>query len=273
MFEYDDQENSDTIGSILRQQRKSKKLDLEGIAEELKIRPQYLEALENDQFDFLPGTLYQRSFLKTYAQFLDLDPDRILKMLDQYEKSQKTFQKEPEGKKLSEESIEEDSTLPSESTLSKRRIGYYFAAFAGLALVIFCLIYLLKPDFKKKDNIVLEPSAAVKESLTAKPEVVDTPSFAWRLDNLLTDSTEMILRIKAKRSSRVKVIADAKTLFSGIIAAGMTIEFKANDYFSLNLDTNEGVEIYLNGMQINPLRKGIYRLDRKNYKSFFSQNP
>jgi cytoskeletal protein RodZ len=269
MFEYDDQETSDTIGSILRQQRKSKKLDLEEIAEELKIRPQYLEALENDQFEFLPGTLYQRSFLKTYAQFLDLDQNRILKMFDQYEKSQKPFPKEPEGEKLSKEPIAQDFTLPSESTFSKRRIGYYFAALVGLALGVFCLIYLLKPDLKKKHDIASELSSAVKESLTARPEVVDTPSSAWRLDNLLGDSTEMILRIKAKRNSRVRVIADAKTLFSGTMATGMAIEFKANDYFSLNLGTNEGVEIYLNGIKMNPLKKGVYRLDKKNYKSFF----
>jgi cytoskeletal protein RodZ len=272
MFEYDDQETSDTIGSILRQQRKSKKLNLEEIAEKLKIRPQYLEALENDQFEFLPGTLYQRSFLKTYAQFLDLDQNRILKMFDQYEKSQKSFLKEPEEEKLSEEPMAEDLTLPSESKLSKRRIGYYFAALVGLALGVFCLIYLLKPDLKKKHDIASEPSIVVKESLTARPEVVDTPSSAWRLDNLLGDSTEMILRIKAKRNSRVRVIADAKTLFSGIMATGMAIEFKANDYFSLNLGTNEGVEIYLNGIKMNPLKKGVYRLDRKNYKRFF-QNP
>jgi cytoskeletal protein RodZ len=272
MFEYDDQETSDTIGSILRQQRKSKKLNLEEIAEKLKIRPQYLEALENDQFEFLPGTLYQRSFLKTYAQFLDLDQNRILKMFDQYEKSQKSFSKEAEEEKLSEESIAENFTLPSESKLSKRRIGYYIAALVGLALAILCLIYLLKPDSKKKQDIASELSTVVKDSLSAWPEVVDTPSSAWRLDNLLGDSTEMILRIQAKQNSRVRVIADAKTLFSGTMPTGMAIEFKADDYFSLNLDTNEGVDIYLNGIKMNPLKKGIYRLDRKNYRSFF-QNP
>jgi len=275
MFQYDDGESQDTIGSILRQQRENKKLNLEKIAEELKIRPQYLEALEKDQFELLPGKLYQRSFLKAYAQFLNLDQDHILKMFEQYGSSKESFRKEPEGtlpvgKKVLEESIKAGSTLQTEPRFSQSRAGHWFAIWAGLVLGIFCLIYLAKPGMKKKHDITSELSASAIESQKVKPEAVDTTSFLWRLDNLLTCSTQMILRIEAKKDTWVKVTADEKTLFSGIIAAGMVIEFKANDYFSINLGSNEGLEVYLNGMKLNPLKKGIYHLDRKNYKSFFS---
>ena len=275
MFQYEDEESQDTIGSILRQQRENKKLDLEKIAEELKIRPQYLEALEKDQFELLPGKLYQRSFLKAYAQFLNLDQDHILKMFEQYGSSKESFRKEPEGilpvgKKVLEESIKEGSTLPTELRFSQSRAGYWFAIWAGLVLGIFCLIYLAKPGMKKKHDITSELSAATIESQKGKPESVDTTTFAWRLDNLFANSTEMVLRIEAKGDSWVKVIADKKTLFSGIIVPRLAIEFKANDYFSINLGTSDGIEIYLNGMKMNPLKKGIYHLDRKNYKSFFS---
>ena len=275
MFQYDDEKSKESIGSILRQQRESKKLKLEEIAEELKIRLQYLEALENDQFELLPGKLYQRSFLKTYAQFLDLDQDHILKIFDQDEKSQRSLRKEleetlPEGKKPLEESIKEKSSLPSEPQSSKSRAGYWFGILAGLVLGIFCLIYLAKPGMKKKHDIAPELSATAADSLNEEPEAVDTTSFAWRLDNLLSNSAEMTLRVEAKGDSWVRIIADKKTSFSGIIAAKMAIEFKANDYFSINLGKNEGVETYLNGMKMNPLEKGIHRLDRKNYKSFFS---
>ena len=275
MFQYSDEKSKQSIGSILRQQRRSKKLKLEEIAEELKIRPQYLEALENDQFELLPGKLYQRSFLKTYAQFLDLDQGNILKMFDQYEKSQRSFRKEPEetlpeGKKPLEESITEKTALPSEPQPSKNRAGYWFAILSGLALGIICLIYLAKPGVKKKHDIASELSAGAKESLNLETEAMDTTSFAWRLDNLLTKSAEMILRIEAKGDSWVRVVADKKTLFSGIIAAKMAIEFKANDYFSINLGKNEGVNFYLNGIKMKPLDKGIHLLDKENYKSFFS---
>ncbi len=274
MFQYEDEESQDTIGSRLRQQREKKKLNLEKIAEELKIRPQYLEALEKDQFELLPGKLYQRSFLKAYAQFLNLDQDRILKMFEQYGSSKESFRKEPDGtlqvgKKLLEESIKEGSTLQTEPRSSKSRAGYWFAIWAGVVLGIFCLIYLAKPGMKRKHEIASELSAATTESRKRKPEAMDTTSFLWRLDNLLTNSTQMILRIEAKKDTWVKVTADEKILFSGIIAPGMAIEFKTSDYFSINLGTNEGLEVYLNGMKMRPLEKGIHYLDRKNYKSFF----
>lgn len=275
MFQYEDEESQETIGTILRQQRENKKLSLEKIAEELKIRPQYLEALEKDQFELLPGKLYQRSFLKTYAQYLDLAPLHILKMFDQYEKSQISLRKEteetlPEGKKSLEKSIKDQSTLHKQPQSSKSRAGYWFGILAGLVLGIFCLIYLAKPGMKKKHDIASELSVAAIESLDIELEVVDTTSFAWRLDNLLSNSAEMTLRIEAKGNSWVKVTADKKTLFSGFIASGMAIEFKANDYFSIHLGKNEGVEMYLNRMEMTPLEKGIHRLDRENYKSFFS---
>lgn len=277
MFQYDDEETQGTIGSILRRQREKKKLNLEKIAEELKIRPQYLEALEKDQFDLLPGKLYQRSFLKAYAQFLNLNQDHILKMFEQDGSSKEFFRKEadgtlPVGKKVLEESIKEESTLQTESRSSKSRAGYWFAIGAGVVLAIFCLIYLAKPGMKKKHDIASELSASAIESRKGKPETVDTTSFLWRLDNLLADSTEMILRIEAKRDTWVKVTADEKTLFSGIIVHRLAIEFKANDYFSINLGNNEGLEVYLNGMEMNPLKKGINYLDRKNYKSFFEES-
>lgn len=268
MFQYDDEESKESVGSVLRRRRESKKLELEKIAEELKIRPQYLEALEKNQFELLPGTLYQRSFLRSYAQFLELDQEQVLKKYDQSRKSQMLLRKESEETKPMGQSIEDKLPLASQPHPNKTRAGYWFGIFAGLVLGIFCLIYLAKPGIKKMDYVVSEVSAAA-ESLDIEPEVVDTTSFAWRLDHLLTDSPEMTLRIEAKGDSWVKVIADKKILFSGIITAEMAIEFKANDYFSINLGKNEGVEFYLNGMKMKPLEKGIHRLDRENYASFF----
>jgi cytoskeletal protein RodZ len=278
MFQYDDEESKDTIGSILRHQRENKKLNLDKIADELKIRPQYLEALEKDQFDLLPGKLYQRSFLKVYAQFLNLDSEHILAMFEQYESSKGSLRKEPQGtlqvgKKMLEESIKEESTLQTEPQSIQSRAGYWLAILAGLVLGIFCLIYLAKPGMKKEHDVASELPVSATERLNVRSEPVDTTSFAERLDHLLTNSTEMILRIKAKKDSWVKVMGDDKTLFSGIVTAGMAVEFKAKTYFSINLGTSEEVEIYLDGMKMNPLEKGIYHLDRKNYKSFFPQKP
>ena len=61
------------IGTSLKDARKRKGLDLAAAAEATKIRARHLQALEDEQFDVLPGQTYVRGFLKTYADFLGLD--------------------------------------------------------------------------------------------------------------------------------------------------------------------------------------------------------
>jgi Helix-turn-helix domain len=61
------------IGSSLKEARLRKGLDLASAAESTKIRSRHLQALEDEQFDVLPGQTYVRGFLKTYADFLGLD--------------------------------------------------------------------------------------------------------------------------------------------------------------------------------------------------------
>ncbi len=192
-------------------------------------------------------------------------------MFDRHEKNQTLLRKEPEGTKAVGEFTEDRSHLASQPQSAAGRAGYWFAVFTGLTLGIVCLMYLAKPGTRKTGEIASRLSAAAAESLAVEPEVVDTTSFAWRLDNLLVNSPEMVLRVEAQGDSWVKVIADKKGLFSGILAAGMAIECKANDYFSIHLGRNEGIDFFLNGMKMRPLEKEIHLLDKENYRSFFSQ--
>jgi cytoskeleton protein RodZ len=48
-------------------------VDIAEVERATKIRAKYLRALENEEFDLLPGPTFVRSFLKTYAQHLGLD--------------------------------------------------------------------------------------------------------------------------------------------------------------------------------------------------------
>jgi Helix-turn-helix domain len=61
------------IGTSLKEARLRKGLDLPTAAEATKIRSRHLQALEDEQFDVLPGQTYVRGFLKTYADYLGLD--------------------------------------------------------------------------------------------------------------------------------------------------------------------------------------------------------
>jgi hypothetical protein len=61
------------IGSSLRDARVRQELDFAELEERTKIRPKYLRALEDEQFDTLPAPTYVRGFLRSYADALGLD--------------------------------------------------------------------------------------------------------------------------------------------------------------------------------------------------------
>jgi cytoskeletal protein RodZ len=61
------------IGTTLREARMRQRIDISEIESETKIRAKYLRALENEEWDLLPGPIYVKSFLRTYADALGLD--------------------------------------------------------------------------------------------------------------------------------------------------------------------------------------------------------
>src|SRR3954465_11307041 len=61
------------IGATLREARMRQRIDISEVESETKIRAKYLRALENEEWDLLPGPPYVKSFLRPYAEALGLD--------------------------------------------------------------------------------------------------------------------------------------------------------------------------------------------------------
>jgi cytoskeleton protein RodZ len=61
------------IGSTLREARMRARIDMSEVEARTKIRAKYLRAIENEEWDLLPGPVYVKSFLRTYGDFLGLD--------------------------------------------------------------------------------------------------------------------------------------------------------------------------------------------------------
>src|ERR1700691_1854144 len=66
------------IGPTLREARMRARIDISEIEAKTKIRAKYLRALENEEWDLLPGPTFVKSFLRTYAQALGLDDKALL---------------------------------------------------------------------------------------------------------------------------------------------------------------------------------------------------
>jgi cytoskeleton protein RodZ len=88
------------IGPTLREARIRRKIDLTEIEAETKIRVRYLRALENEEWDLLPGPTYARSFIRTYALALGLDGERLaddFRRLQESQAAEAAGSREPAG--------------------------------------------------------------------------------------------------------------------------------------------------------------------------------
>ncbi len=71
----------DELGALLRQAREGKGLDLEAVEKELKISRRFLAALEDGDWDKLPGNTYGRAFARSYGRYLGVDVQPLLPTL------------------------------------------------------------------------------------------------------------------------------------------------------------------------------------------------
>lgn len=66
------------IGRRLIEAREARGLTLEDVERDTRISRRYLQALEQEQFDVIPAPVYARGFLRSYSQYVGLDPQEML---------------------------------------------------------------------------------------------------------------------------------------------------------------------------------------------------
>jgi cytoskeleton protein RodZ len=119
------------IGEVLKRTRTRRKLDVRTVEEQTKIRTKYLRALENEEWDTLPGPTYVKGFLRTYASYLELDADALV---DEYRRT-------VEGSSVAEqpylfkEPLLELRRRPGEPQRRSRGFGVVVAAGIGVLAV------------------------------------------------------------------------------------------------------------------------------------------
>ncbi|MFN0094888.1 MAG: helix-turn-helix domain-containing protein [Dehalococcoidia bacterium] len=70
------------IGGVLREARSKRGLSIDQVAQETRISSRFIHALEAEHFDALPAPVYVRGFLRSYANYLRVDPAPLLSELD-----------------------------------------------------------------------------------------------------------------------------------------------------------------------------------------------
>lgn len=71
-----------TLGLLLRKAREARGLGIDDAVRALKFRARQIEAVEADRMDLLPGSVFTRGLVRSYARFLKLDPEPLLALIE-----------------------------------------------------------------------------------------------------------------------------------------------------------------------------------------------
>ena len=118
----------DTLGSYLRSERENRSIALGDVSRTTKIPVRSLERLEKGEYEALPGEVFVRGFIKSYARCLGIDDEGVLLIYDS----------EKERRCANEEAVErvvvEEQRRDEGAGLARRRVG--LAVFVVLILII-----------------------------------------------------------------------------------------------------------------------------------------
>jgi hypothetical protein len=173
------------------------RIDVADVETQTKIRAKYLRALENEEWDLLPGPTYVKSFLRTYAEALDLDAKLLV---DEY--------------KLRHERLSEVELQPISAAApgrERRRTGPVIPPGAFVVLIFVGLIvalYLLDPGGNDQPSSA-GPAATQPESTPTTPAVATAPPPP-------APPQRVRLRLEATGEVYVCLKAGDRTLLNGV---------------------------------------------------------
>jgi len=210
------------VGEKLKKRRLEKSLSLDEVYRQTKIQPHILEDLEEGKAINSLGPIYAKNFLRTYAQYLGLDVEKLLR---EYRHSQK-----PKKAK-------------SEVVLEKRHKSFpqlkpvLIARIASSVILVIFLIFYSRFTLKR----INEPSQDLKGP---KVKIRVLPAEEVKTDLL-------ILEVKALEDCWMRVKADEEELFQGILTNGKRKRWPAKDKIELRIGKPEALEVELNGQALD----------------------
>lgn len=251
-----------SIGEQFKKERIAREISLEDVARETKIRVSFLQAIEEDRFDLLPGGVFTRNFLRAYAIYLGMDDEELVKsFVQQYPPS--------EEKKVY-------PLLVIEEHKSKR----HFYQIVILIILILILGYILWVNgwlFKGENASTLpqqEMPSAVEKDMAVPPENVEVlPS----IEEPSAEVSRLNMELRAIDPCWVEVSADDKLAAYQLLQPGEKATFAAQQRFILTIGNAGGVEITINGKRLRPLgelgevRRSLI-LDAENWRQFIAEN-
>jgi cytoskeleton protein RodZ len=278
------------FGEYLRREREMRGVSLQEISIATKISIRFLQAIENEELSKLPGGIFTRSFVRTYARYLGLDEERVLA------DCQLAGQQKPE---VDIRRITANRARPNGAASRTRIIALLVAGVllaSGYALFRYSrrimeqqssTPMLIPPSTTAPGTNPPPVAAPVQPSAPAQPE--NNPSLSTtsasptagaatapgtlaggppspgakanppnqsatsEATSAVAAHTDLVLQVAATERTWVAVDADGKTVLQKVLNPNEVENLKAHDSFDVTIGHAQGVVLTLNGETLKPL--------------------
>lgn len=292
---------SHVFGEHLKREREMRGVSLEEVAAATRISIRFLEALENEQWERLPGGIFNRGFIRSVARFLGLDEEGLVAeyALETRERPEiAVWTKEPVRKRPNWFAIVATilfvALIIAGAIYGYRQYGpaisswhqshpilrTVFARFAhqkGVASPNAPNQPTAAPPVQPPSHSVVstkpasQAPAQMQAGKTSASSTSAPTSAASPTSESALASAPMELKVEAGETSDVVVLADGKTVFSGKLEALRTLTLHAQTSFTVSSSQSGAVLLELNGRTVPPLgppgQPGKITLTRDNLKS------
>jgi cytoskeleton protein RodZ len=244
-----------TFGGHLRREREMRGVSLEEISTATRIGVRFLEALENEQWDRLPGGVFNRGFIRAVARFLGLDEENLV---GEYAL---LTQDKPE-KAVWNTAASADRAATEKAS---RRQVWVWALLVALVLLGGGGALAWREygaTLRSWRNPPSEPPAALTPPPPASVAATGGRDAAAGATggNTAGNSTpnaanqpEMLeLKVEATQATEVTVASDGKMVFEGRMKPGGAQRFKARERFDVSAGNSTAILMDLNGQTLAP---------------------
>ena len=218
------------FGERLKRERELREVTQEEITSATRIGPRFLAALENEDWEKLPGGVFNRGFVRSIARYLGLDEEAFLAEYDLAHNAQ-----------ASEEAQHQEERIPSPPKWVP-----FILVLGALALVVLLFIgglYGWRYYRARKARLSAPTAVSVAPDATVANAGASTSSQGAPLD----------LAVSASAPVHVRIESDGAVAFDNGMSAGETRHFPAADKFSVSVSDSAAVLLELNGQAMPPL--------------------
>lgn len=252
-----DKESLKVVGDLYRDARLLQGKTIQEISGTTRIGARFLEALENDDIEKLPGGIFTRSFVRSYAEALGLDSNHVL---DEYVKRFPEISREASG--FAADSSDVDDTFLSEQRMARAAVILLALSIPLIALLV--VVGLGSNDATSNSDVV-EPISIEPVGTERLDEIVPTavtaaveptrvaPRTAGVQSNAFAEAGIVSLDIHPTNDCWVSVTVDGGTAWSRVMRPGDREVFDVSTEATINVGDAAAFEYTLNGHVGRPL--------------------